>query len=256
MIFRVNEDHEIVPIYAALSEIRPVSSDLFIVLVRSGLRINEALGLCGTFIFQGDLDGKKSQLIHKRLTQYELGNYHGYICLESQPAISSMHISEKWIDRFEKTWIPGSVPRKPLKCRRRIDPKYFRYILIYDVTAWNILVDRALDAEARAAKALRSGLGPQDFLLFEGLTASMFASDLTSALKALKVRLRSAHKTRHTFLTWFCGMVGEDEFLADKIAGHRGRRDIERYSHLAELLGRERLAKRHGKQRLSRVLAR
>jgi hypothetical protein len=30
-----------------------------------------------------------------------------------------------------------------------------------------------------------------------------------------------------------------NSFLAEKVAGHRDRRDIERYNHLGELIGRE-----------------
>jgi integrase len=246
------QDHETPLIYSTLKNIRPISADLFIILIRSGLRINGALGLCSSFLYQGQLDGKKTSVIHKRLRQYGLEKYHGYICLENQPAQRSIRIDENWIDRFGTKWQCGSVPRKPLKCRKRIDPKYFRYIPIFDADAWNILVDRALNAEDHS-KSKTFGSEAQNYLLFDGITSSMFSADLTAALNSLKLPQRSPHKARHTFLTWFYSLVGEDEFLADKVAGHRDKRDIERYCHLSEIMGREQKEKQKGKQRLKRV---
>ena len=83
----------------------------------------------------------------------------------------------------------------------------------------------------------------------------MFTSDLTEALRMLALPQRSPHKARHSFLTWFYSTVGEDEFLADKVAGHRDRRDIERYCHLSEMMGREQKEKQKGKQRLQKVVS-
>lgn len=246
------KEKEVPLIYSALKEIREDSADLFIILIKSGLRINEVLGLCPPFIYQGQLDGKKTSLIHNRLKQYGLEHYHGYICLENQPAKKSIRIDETWTDRFGITWQRNSVPRKPLKCRRRIDPKYYRYIPIFDADAWNILVDRVLNTEDRA-RSKTYGTDEQSYLLFEGITSSMFASDLSKALQQLKLPRRSPHKTRHTFLTWFYSLIGEDEFLAGKVAGHRDKRDIERYCHLAEIMGREQKEKQKGQKRLQKV---
>ncbi len=122
---------EIFAIRDKLREIRPKSADLFMVLANSGMRINEAIGLSYKFVTEGKIDGPSSVTIHNALERYGLDEYRGYICLESQPARSCARTRAAWIDRFRKTWPKGSVPRKPLKCRRRIAPEYFRHIPIY-----------------------------------------------------------------------------------------------------------------------------
>lgn len=40
--------------------------------------------------------------------------------------------------------------------------------------------------------------------------------------------------------TWLYDKINEDTFLAEKIGGHRDKRDIERYNHIREQIGRER----------------
>jgi len=102
----------------------------------------------------------------------------------------------------------------------------------------------------------RGVYGPDedDYLLFDGLTAAMFYNDLTLALKRLNLKHRSPHKLRHTFLTWFYAKINNDPFLAESVGGHRERRDIERYSHLRELIGRERKTQELRGKRMRRVV--
>lgn len=247
------KDEEVPLICKALNEIRPISRDYFIFLLNTGLRENEGLGISFDWVLGEKIDGQKSGKIHDALCKYDLGKYHGYICLESQPALASIRISDSWTDRHGKRWTSGSIPHKPLKLRKRIDPKYFRYIPIFDPTTWNIIVDRAEKARALHAKGIH-GKDPLAYPLFDGLTASMFYCDLAKALVALNLKHRSPHKTRHSFLTWFYDKVSDDLFLADKIAGHRDRRDIERYCHLSEQIGREQKLKQLQKTGLKKVV--
>jgi hypothetical protein len=234
----------------ALRDIRPISEEFFVVLVGTPLRENEGLGLCADFISEGRIEGAKSSKIHNSLEKYGLGEYHGYICLESQPARDSICISESWTDRHGKKWEINSVPRKPLKHRKKIDPSWYRYMPIYDLDAWNILVRRANEALDKFDKKVYT-TDPKDYLLFDGLTASMFYSDLAKALELLKLKHRSPHKTRHTYLTWFYDKINEDSFLAEKVAGHRDKRDIERYNHIREQIGRERAQQVNQKKRFT-----
>jgi len=220
-----------------------------VVLVRTSLRLNEAIGLCGKYISPGKIDGVKSRLIHDQLDRYALGGYHGYICFESQPALEAVRTAKAYVDRFDKRWEIGSVPRKPLKHRKKIAPEHFRYCPVHDAEAWNILVE-LWNRTADEFDAKLYGGNSEDYLLFDGLPKAMFYRDLTEALAKLGLRHRSPHKKRHTYLTWFYEKVGEDMFLANKVAGHRDRRDVERYNHLNELIGRERQAKIAGQSRL------
>lgn len=79
----------------------------------------------------------------------------------------------------------------------------------------------------------------------------MFYSDLAKALSKLNLKHRSPHKLRHSFLTWFYDKVGEDMFLAEKVAGHRDHREVEDYNHLSELIGREQAIKGQVRRRFS-----
>ena len=55
------------------------------------------------------------------------------------------------------------------------------------------------------------------------------------------------------FLTGFYEKVEEDAFLAEKVGGHRDKRDIERYNHIRELIGRERVIQQSQARRFSLV---
>jgi integrase len=231
-------EHEIPLIYQALLESRPTSAELFIVLVRSGLRISEGLGLSLKDIRLGKLNGQISGKIHKRLENSGLGNYHGYIYLMSQVAIDEVRTPNPWTDNCGKIWQPDSVPRSPLKMRRRIDAKFARYVPIWDKQAWNIIV-KAVRVQKELQMTKRFGEDESNYLLFDGLTASKFYLDLKQAQEKTKLHHRSPHKLRHTHLSWLYGEISEDPFLAEKIGGHRDKAALETYSHIREQMGQE-----------------
>lgn len=227
-------------IMAALKDIRSASYDLYCVISNSGLRINEALGLCLAFLFEGKIDGPKSKKIDQALEKYGLGNYFGYICLESQPKLKQIRSDD------------GSVPRKPLKLRRSISPKYFRYMPIADAETWNILVERYETSMALYDSKVH-GSNPRDYLLFDGLTASKFYRDLAKAYERCGLKFKSPHKLRHAYLTPFYDRTCEDQFLAETVGGHRDRKMIENYSHIAEQIGLEQKAKAQLHRRLRKA---
>ncbi len=247
------EDDEIKKIQDALLEIRKDSHDLFTVLARTGMRENEALGLCMAFISEGHFKGKKLDKLHKQIKMYDgLGDYHGYICLESQPTLSSIRTDKKYKDRFGQTWELGSVPRKPLKLRPKIAPENFRFVPVFDKKAWNILVAR-WNAQQELFEKKAHGKDGRNYLLFNGLTASMFYIDVQKAFEKTKLRFRSPHKLRHTFLTWFYGHTDENRFLARKVAGHNEERSVQIYSHINEQIGLEQTQKEQSKQKMKIV---
>ena len=228
-------------IKAQLKEIRPLSYLLYTAILNTGLRINEALGVCPAFIFEGNLDGPKSKKIHTALTKYDLGEYKGYICLESQPALDCLRLPD------------GTVPRKPLKLRPSIDPKYYRYIAISDVETWNIIVDLHGEKMDQIDKC-RFGNDLRNYILFDGLTASMFYCDIAKVYLRIGHPIKSPHKLRHAFLTPFYDKTNEDQFLAEVVGGHRDKRIIENYSHIAEQIGNEQKQKIQSKARLKRAI--
>ncbi len=246
------EPSEIAKIQDALMEISKDSHDLFTVLANTGMRENEALGLCVGFIFEGNIEGKKSGKIHEQLKLYKQDNYYGYICLESQPAVRELRISKAFKDRFGVNWRNGSVLRKPLKTRKKIEPENFRFIPIFDKTTWNIIVDR-WNQQHEMLEKKANGSEPRDYLLFDGLTGSMFYNDIVEAFEKTKLRYRSVHKLRHTYLTWFYEVTNENRFLAKKVAGHNEERSMAVYSHLLEQIDREQTLKVQSKTKLKRV---
>ncbi len=240
-IFR---EDEIETIYQALQTVRPASADLFWVSIHTGLRANEAIGLCLDFILQGEIDGAASRHVHDALTMHGLGNYHGYIALESQPVKGSVKRTV------------GAVERKPLKHRKRKGLDSTRIIPIFDAKTWNILADRHEAAGQQLEREKVCGathLTGMDMLLFQGITQAMFYNDLSAVLKRLHLRHRSPHKTRHTFFTWFYPKVNEDRYLAKMVGGHKDDRDITRYNHVNEEISREQKLKVQKRQKLARV---
>lgn len=248
------EDHELPVVQAALLEIREVSSKMYRVGHQTGLRSMELKGLCLPFITQGNmLDGPKTEKIHRALEERGLGNYHGYICLESQAAIDAVRVAKSYYDvDLKRHLVAGTVPRVPLKCRKDISPKWYRYIPIYDKETWNILVEACEVASALYEKRIY-GNDPRDYLLFDGITSSSFYADVVKAFEKTGLRYRCPHKLRHTFLTWFYDKIGEDSFLAEKVGGHRDKKSIEIYSHIREQIGRERVFAQQKMKPLSRV---
>jgi integrase len=236
----VLDENEILIIWEALKIINPRSADFFYLLTKTGMRLHEGLGICVHFINPGPMEGNKIGNHHELITEYGL-SYEGYICLESQPSSRRLRDAS------------GHVPRKPLKKRPEISPKYFRYIPIFDKEAWKIIA-RLYDAQLDQLDSKKWGKDEKDYLLFEGLSSSKFYQDLRKAFETTKLKFRSPHKVgRHTFLTWLYGATRDDAKIAEIIAGHRDKATIENYGHLSEQIGREQLKKKNGRKRLSKA---
>lgn len=245
-------EHEIPQIYQALKEIREESASLFLVLVRSGLRINEAVGMSIKDIRQGKLKGEHGDKLHRRLEKSDLGNYLGYFYLMSQPALDVVRTLVPWTDPDGKSWKADSVPRTSLKMRKRIDPRFARFVPIWDKQAWNTVVT-LYNGQLELFQAQKYGEDEADYLLFDGLTSSKFYLDLKLAQERTKLLHRSPHKLRHTHLTWLYGAISEDPFIAEKIGGHRDRTALEVYSHIRQQLGDEQERQERALDKLSPV---
>jgi len=181
-----------------------------------------------------------------------LEKYFGYICLESQPHQNPARITKSFKDRFGVQWSSGSVPRKPLKLRKKIAPEHFRFIPIFDKQAWNIIVER-YNAQSEKLDKKEHGIEARDYLLFDDLSLSQFYNHLVKAFEKAKLRFRSPHKLRHTYLTWFYDKTNEDRFLAKRVAGHAEERSMAIYSHLSEQIGLEQKQKTQSQKRLKAV---
>lgn len=214
----VISETDAVKIYSELKGINALAADLFFILVNTGLRINEGLGLCLDNLIQGDVENKT---FHEQLIRHGV-NYVGYISLESQPA-SSTNIRDK----------NKIVPRKALKGRRTIDPKNNRLIPLINKQVFNTL-GKLYFTQRELFQQKKFGDNPKDYLLFDGLNKQRFGNYLRQACQNLRLRNFTPHSCRHTFATQFTGMTFGNVFLCQMVLGHRDLGTSRKYIHIWE----------------------
>jgi site-specific recombinase XerD len=210
-------------IYQELAQINDSAAELFFILVHTGLRINEGLGLSLDSLVQGEIENR---VFHEQLKNHNI-NYVGYLSLESQP-ISSIHIRDK----------NGNVPRKALKGRRKIDPKNNRIIPLINKEVYNTLVKRYFTQRDLYLKK-QFGDDPKDYLFFDGLNKQRFGVLLKRACQSLKIRHYTPHSCRHSFATQFTGLTFGNVFLCQIVLGHRDLNTSRKYIHIWEQIQKE-----------------
>jgi integrase len=208
-------------IHKALLERRPISADIFLVSLKTGMRINEVMGISLADFSTKEIE---SDFLRNALKPHNL-KPRGFINLMSQPAL-----------RLGARDASGRVPRKPLKGKKFIHSKFSRMIPIFDKDACNKLVElwniQRLNFEKK-----RYGENPQDYLLFDDFTVNKYSSDLRVVQRKLKLnREYSAHCTRHTYCTWLYGRTGGSHSLGRMILGHHDIDMTMRYVHINEEL--------------------
>ena len=200
-----------------------LASDFFTVLLNSGLRLGEGLGLSLADFFPGAPDSHYTKGSLERHSLMCLG----YISLESQLTNSRCPRS------FDKT-----IPRKPLKGRKRIDSKASRMIPIFDRKTFNVLA-RRYNEQSALMENKQFGSNKSDYLLFDGLTRNIFFRLITKAYEKSKFKNKSAHCARHTFATNLAGMTNADTGLCRLVLGHRDEDTTLGYVHLFEQINRQ-----------------
>jgi integrase len=216
----VIEQNEFDAIHARLEQIHPGSADFFYVAYHTGMRFNELFGLPMNFVYAGKLTGSLDDELRKQQI-----DYYGYIVLESQPA-----------DKIRKRAPDGSIARKPLKGRSRIDPKNNRIIPIMDKECWNILARRYKDQKRLLGEA-KWGQDPINYMLFADLFYSKPSRELDKAYRGSGFPLKTFHDCRHSFCTLLVGRT-RSFFLARAILGHKSNA-FERYLHIYDAMARK-----------------
>lgn len=214
----VIQESDTVKIYNELKSINALAADLFFVLVHTGLRINEGLGLCLDNLVQGNVENKA---FHEQLIRHGV-DYVGYISLESQP-VNATNIRDEY----------GFVQRKALKGRRRIDPKNNRIIPLINKEVFNKLA-KLYFGQRELYQQKKFGENPKDYLLFDGLNKQKFGNYLGQACRNLKIRHYTPHSCRHTFATQFTGLTFGNVFLCQMVLGHRDLNTSRKYIHIWE----------------------
>lgn len=139
--------------YTGLQDQSKLAAYFFRVLVDTGLRISEGLGLSLDDLFKGDVPSKSLDAQLKK----EGIDYFGYPILESQPK-SGMLLRDA----------DGIVERKPLKGKKVISSQNSRTIPILSKDTFNILAELWLAQKERLDKKVY-GSDPKNYLLFDGL---------------------------------------------------------------------------------------
>jgi len=208
-------EEEFRTVYGVLKETSPLVAIFFQTAFYTGLRFNEIYGLSMDDLFSGELN---ESVLRKALNDHKI-DYFGYIVLESQPA-------NKIRDRLSD----GSITRKPLKGKPKIDEKYNRLIPIINKELYNNLVKLYKSQEVKFQRKAY-GLNPKDYVLFEDLTSSEAAVKLREAYAKTKYKAKSYHCCRHTRCTELVGRT-RDFVLARYWLGHARQETTLRYTHI------------------------
>ena len=216
-------------IHQRLNDLEPtgVAGDFFMVLLNTGFRLGEGLSLSLADFFPGTPDKK---IISGALEKHGL-KCLGYISLESQLA-----------NTIRPRNIDGSVPRKPLKGRKRIEAKAGRVVPVLDKETFNILAKRFNEQTDLLAER-RFGDSKSDYLLFDGLDKNKFSRLLRKAYENTRFNHKSPHCARHTFATNFAGLTHADTGLCRLVLGHKDEDTTLGYVHLFEQINRQARAK-------------
>lgn len=211
-------------IHSALRFRHELSADFFLVSLHTGMRVNELMGISVADIYADEIE---SDFMRKALKPYNLKPY-GFISLESQP-----------VERSNPRDKTGLVPRKPLKGKRKIDPKDCRIIPIFHKKTYNTLVN-LWNKQRELYRLKRYGTDLKDYLLFDGLTYSIYSTTLRLIQQKMKsLYLHSPHDTRHTYSTWLADKTGGNYTLCRMILGHHDLDMTMRYVHINSKLQRQ-----------------
>lgn len=221
----VISDDEAKIIQQRLKDLDPtgLAADFFTVLLHSGLRLGEGLGLSLADFSPGE---PEIVLVKGAIQRHGLSCF-GYISLESQLSDTTRPRNG---DR--------TVGRKPLKGRKLIDAKGGRTIPIFDKQAFNALA-RRFNEQVNLLEQRRFGSSKNDYLLFDGIEKNLFSRLLREAYEGTSFKHKSPHCARHTFATNLAGITQADTGFCRLVLGHRDEETTLGYVHLFEQINRQ-----------------
>lgn len=202
-------------VHGLLKEANSQAATFFETAYWTAMRFNEIFGLSIDDIFIGELDDN----VLKPAMKHHGIEYYGYIVLESQPA-TKIRTRQK----------DGSIRRKPLKGKPKIDAKYSRLIPIISKELFNNLVKLYKIQEEKFKRKIY-GSNRKDYVLFEDLTHSETVVDLRAAYSKTRYPQKSYHCCRHTRCTELVGKT-RDFVLARYCLGHARQETTLKYTHI------------------------
>ncbi len=210
---------ELAAVYKKLSSINVDVAEFFYLCWHTGMRFNEAYGVCLEFLYQGG----PPQEMKDELSKFGIECY-GYILLESQPA------------NKKRKRRGGAIKRKPLKGKDKISPENSRVIPISDKDCWNILARRYKREKQKWEEGVY-GADKKHYLFFDGMEPGAAGEILKQAYRALNLKPRTFHCARHSKATYLIGET-KSYFLARAILGHTSD-VIHNYVHIYAFLSKK-----------------
>ncbi|MGE0528603.1 MAG: tyrosine-type recombinase/integrase [Bdellovibrionales bacterium] len=233
----VLSEDEVGVIYQRLQMADALAADFFLMLVNTGMRLSEGLGVSLADFFTGRPEDK---LIPSALDRHSLPCF-GYIALESQ-------VSRAGSPRGAN----GHVDRKPLKGRQTMDASSGRVIPLLDKATFNVLARRH-NEQVDLLSGEKFGGDRRDYLLFDGLNKSNYTRLLQEAYKGTAFTYKSPHCARHTFATNLAGLTGADTGFCQLVLGHNDSETTLGYVHLFEQINRKARAKEQTKSKIALI---
>ena len=133
------------------------------------------------------------------LNENDLGEYLGYLVVDSQPVHSKGPIRNA----------NGLVPGKPLKGRKEITECHAKTVVIHDEALWKELIELH-NEKIHNYHAREYGGDLKDSLIFDQIHRSKSSIRLKNAYKDLGLKYKSCHCLRHTRATLLMGNTGDD----------------------------------------------
>ncbi|WP_413560715.1 tyrosine-type recombinase/integrase [Bdellovibrio sp. HCB209] len=223
--------HEIDTLVTNLGEIDQNSKEFFIILYRTGMRINEARGLSLHDVVAGAIPKEN---IDKMLKKFGIST-RAYIHLSTQPKV---HRKAEIRDET------GSIERKDLKGKRKkkVEEKD-RYVAMWEDDAISIIkARRSLQLDLMKKKVWTDKMS--DYLLFDEIIISAFERHLQAACEKAQIKYRSPHSLRHYFGTVLADITFGNHQIAQMMMGHDDPQTTAGYVHLAAQLQEETVKKK------------
>jgi integrase len=228
-IEEVFEDIEIEAMFKFLSDENQIAADLFYVLVKTGMRISEALGI-------GPRNVIKDKVPHSQLNEMlktlGFGAYSIHIYFDRQLDHSGI-VAEDEIAKYA-----------PLKSKGSIHERYTRYVPLFDKKCSEIISKR-MTAIKKEFQEKKHGEDVDNYLLFGRQVSQSVLYNLMSKFYDFNDQYtrKTPHDCRHTASTRFAekDITGA---LGKFILGQTEKTQ-QRYNHLSQQLARINTRKNH-----------
>lgn len=218
----VFEAAEIKAMYQFLSAENENAAYLFMVLVNTGMRISEALGIGPSNILKKKVPHDQ---LNNMLKVLKLDNYQTHIFFNRQ------------LDNSGVVGDEDEIVYVPLKAKNNIHERYMRYVPIFD-KATDEIISILMRRIKQDYQEKKYGGDKDNYLLFgRHLSQSILYNLMVKFYESnKKFSRKSPHDCRHSMSTWLAGK--DISGTLGKIMLGQTEKTQQRYNHLAEQMAR------------------